>query len=192
MEKVLFCRDFAFFCNRRFLILLWGMAILLLVLQWFIAYHIYFFAGWDPGIVVGNAYYIAAGEQKVGDFWYYSQYTNQIMVTAVLAWIQELPCFLGYDTLAYFACILVDCGLVNLAGFFTALSLCNSFTCFYTVCCSCGDFSLDRSSLYRHIQYSISISGVLSLFESPGGRIKKAGTAFMVFNRSVWQVWHDD
>ena len=36
------------FLNRRFLLLLWGMSALLLTAQIFIAYHIYFFAGWDP------------------------------------------------------------------------------------------------------------------------------------------------
>lgn len=122
-RKCAFIQKLSDFCNRRFLFLLWGMAILLLAFQWFISYHIYFFAGWDPSIVVGSSYYIAAGEHKVGDFWYYSQYTNQIAVTALLGWIQELPCFLGYNTWAYFVCILVDCMLVNLAGVFAALSL---------------------------------------------------------------------
>lgn len=122
-RKCAFMRKVSGFINRKFLILLYVMSVLLLILQWFISYHIYFFAGWDPSIVVGMSYYIAAGEQTVGDFWYYSQYTNQIAVTAVLAWIQELPCFLGYNTLAYFVCIMVDCGLVNLAGVFAALSL---------------------------------------------------------------------
>lgn len=122
-KKYAFMRKVSSFINRRFLLLLLGMSALLLALQWFISFHIYFFAGWDPSIVVGMSYYIAAGEQTVGDFWYFSQYTNQIAITAVLAWIQELPCFLGYNTWAYFVCILVDCGLINLAGFFAALSL---------------------------------------------------------------------
>lgn len=118
-----FVRKVTGFINRNFLLLLLSMSFFLLFVQWFISYHIYFFAGWDPSIVVGMAYYIAAGEQTIGDFWYFSQYTNQIALTAVLAWIQELPCFLGYNTLAYFVCIMVDCGLVNLAGVFSALSL---------------------------------------------------------------------
>lgn len=122
-KKCAFMRKLSVFCNRRFLLLLWIMAVLLLAVQWFISYHIYFFAGWDPSIVVGLSYYIAAGESTVGDFWYYSQYTNQIAVTAVLALIQELPCFLGYNTWAYFVCILADCILINLAGVFAALSL---------------------------------------------------------------------
>ena len=121
-KKCAFMRRVSSFINRRFLLLLFGMFALLLALQWFISFHIYFFAGWDPSIVVGMSYYIAAGENTVGDFWYYSQYTNQIAITAVLALIQELPCFLGYNTWAYFVCILVDCGLVNLAGLFAALS----------------------------------------------------------------------
>lgn len=122
-KKCAFMRKISSFCHRRFLILLWAMSALLLAVQWFISYHIYFMAGWDPSIVVGTAYYIAAGERTIGDFWYYSQYTNQIAVTAVLAWIQELPCFLGRNAAAYLVCILVDCGLVNLAGVFAALSL---------------------------------------------------------------------
>lgn len=122
-KKCAFMRKAAGFIDRNFLLLLLPMSFLLLIIQWFISYHIYFFAGWDPSIVVGMSYYIAAGEQTVGDFWYFSQYTNQIALTAVLAWIQELPCFLGYNTLAYFVCIMVDCGLVNLAGVFAALSL---------------------------------------------------------------------
>lgn len=122
-KKCAFMRKISSFINRKFLILLWTMSALLLAAQWFISYHIYFFAGWDPSIVVGMSYYIAAGEQTIEDFWYFSQYTNQIALTAVLAWIQELPCFLGYNTWAYLVCILVDCGLVNLAGVFAALSL---------------------------------------------------------------------
>ncbi len=122
-KKCAFMGKASRFINKRFLLLLWGSAALLLAVQWFISFHIYFFAGWDPSIVVGSSYYIAAGERLVGDFYYYSQYTNQIAVTAVLAWIQELPCFLGYNSWAYFVCILVDCGLVNLAGVFAALSL---------------------------------------------------------------------
>lgn len=122
-KKCAFMQKLSGFLHRRFLILLWAMSAILLMAQWFISYHIYFMAGWDPSIVVGSAYYIAAGEHTVGDFWYYSQYTNQIAVTAVLAWIQELPCFLGYNTWAYFVCILADCMLVNLAGVFAALSL---------------------------------------------------------------------
>lgn len=122
-KKCAFMRKLSSFCHRRFLALLWGMSVLLLAVQWFISYHIYFLAGWDPSIVVGSAYYIAAGEQTIGEFWYYSQYTNQIAVTAVLALIQEIPCFLGRNAAAYLVCILVDCVLVNLAGVFAALSL---------------------------------------------------------------------
>lgn len=122
-RKCAFMHKLCDFCNQKFLILLWGMALVLFAVQWFISYHIYFFAGWDPSIVVGYAYYIAAGEKTVGDFWYYSQYTNQIPVTALLGWIQELPCFLGYNVWAYYVCILVDCALINLAGVFAALSL---------------------------------------------------------------------
>lgn len=122
-RKCPFMKRLSGFFNRKFLMLLGGMSVLLLAVQVFISYHIYFFAGWDPSIVVGMSYYIAAGEQTVGDFWYYSQYTNQIAVTAVLAWIQELPCFMGYNGLAYYTCILVDCVLINLAGVFAALSL---------------------------------------------------------------------
>ncbi len=122
-KKCAFMKKAGNFIDRRFLWLLWILSGLLLGVQWFISYHIYFMAGWDPSIVVGSSYYIATGEKTIGDFWYYSQYTNQIAVTAVLAWIQELPCFLGYNTWAYFVCIMVDCGLVNLAGVFAALSL---------------------------------------------------------------------
>ena len=122
-KKCAFMKKAAAFCNRNFIRILKTAAVVLLAVQWFISYHIYFQAGWDPSIVVGSAYYIAAGEHKIGDFWYYSQYTNQIAVTAVLAWIQELPCFLGKNTLAYFVCVAVDCVLVDLAGVFAALSL---------------------------------------------------------------------
>ena len=55
-KKCAFMKKAGNFIDRRFLWLLWLSSGLLLGVQWFISYHIYFMAGWDPSIVVGSSY----------------------------------------------------------------------------------------------------------------------------------------
>lgn len=111
------------FADKRFFQILFSLAILLLALQWFLSYHIFFLAGWDVNLVSGFAYYIANNMDRIGNFYYFSQYTNNIAITAILALIQELPCRLGVSmTNCYLVCVLADCVLINTAGVLAALS----------------------------------------------------------------------
>ncbi len=110
-------------CGKHFGVCLLGMSVCLLALQLLLAYEIYFMTGWDAGIVHSVAYSVAAGTGEVGDFYYYSQYVNNIAITFVLAVIQKIAMWIGLGTRSYFVCVAAGCLFVNLACVFTALSV---------------------------------------------------------------------
>ena len=110
-------------CRRHFGASLFGMSVCLLAVQLLLAYEIYFMTGWDAGIVYSVANDVASGIGEVGDFYYYSQYVNNIAITFVLAVIQEAAMLIGLGSRSYFVCVAAGCLMVNLACVFTALAI---------------------------------------------------------------------
>lgn len=110
------------FLNRHFTVILAGCGLLLLLLELGLSYLIYFQTGWDVSIVTGMAAKIAHGE-GIGDFYYYSQYVNNIVVTYLLSLVWKISILLGMEGRAYYLCIAAGCTAVTLAGEFTALSI---------------------------------------------------------------------
>ncbi len=108
-------------CGKHFGMCLLGLSVSLLALQLLLAYEIYFMTGWDAGIVYSVAESVASGAGKVGDFYYYSQYVNNIGITFVLTLIQKVAIWIGLGSRSYFACVAAGCLTVNLACVFTAL-----------------------------------------------------------------------
>lgn len=121
-RKVCFYGTIRQFCNLHFTGLLVCASILLLLLQSFISYHIYFISGWDVSIVTGYADQIANGSGIIGDYYYYSQYPHNIGITFVLALVQKFAYITGLEVQRYLVCIIFGCIQVTLAGIFTALS----------------------------------------------------------------------
>ena len=99
------------------------LCVLLFVLQVYIAHHLYFIAGWDVAIVTGTADWLWTGERGIGSEYYFSQYPNNVAIVYILAVIYQVAVKLGFEVYRYFVTILVDCVLIDLAGFFVALSV---------------------------------------------------------------------
>lgn len=110
-------------CGKHFVVCLLCISVCLFALQLLLAYEIYFMTGWDAGIVYSMANEIAAGVGEVGDFYYYSQYVNNIGITFVLAVIQKVAMCVGLGSRSYFVCVAASCLTVNLACVFTSLSV---------------------------------------------------------------------
>lgn len=104
-----------------FYILLWGMSGLLLLLQVFISYHLYFIAGWDVSIVTGVADWIWLEAGSVGEHFYFSQYTNNVGIVYVLAVVSRIAERIGLKVTHYLVLVLVDCVMINLSGVLAAL-----------------------------------------------------------------------
>lgn len=77
LRKIQFKKD----CWKIILVL----SVVLCVVQIFICYHIYFLAGWDPGIVAKNADYLASGQSSQLEMWYFSKYPNNCLLTIIYA-----------------------------------------------------------------------------------------------------------
>ncbi len=108
--------------NKYFYGLLWSGFFIGLCIQVLIAYHIYFYAGWDVSIVVGTADELTAGIGGIGDFYYYSQYTNNIGIVAILALIQKVVTGIGFlPTQCYLFCVIAGCVMISFSGLLTAL-----------------------------------------------------------------------
>lgn len=81
-------------------------------------FHAYFMTGWDAGLVLYNAYMLAA-YQVVPDFTYYSNYPNNIFITEIFAAVIRVFRALvgdpGIDRCAYIL-IVIQCMLNTCAG----------------------------------------------------------------------------
>lgn len=111
------------YIDKYFYWILIGFSILMLVFQWIYTQKVYFHAGWDVSIVLGSADKICMGKELIGEHYYYSQYTNNIAIVYILSHMQKLAVQIGMEPHRYLFCAIADCVLVNLAGFFTALSV---------------------------------------------------------------------
>ena len=95
---------------------------LLLVVQVFVAWHIFFRTGWDVKALVDNA--IAyADTGKLSSLAYYSTYPNNLLLTWMLAQIYKLSVFLGATTGYYFIWVIIGCIGVNLSGLLIVLTI---------------------------------------------------------------------
>lgn len=111
------------FISSHFHFLLWCMSGILLVVQIFISYHLYFIAGWDVSIVTGAADWIWTGTQGIEDFYYFSMYPNNIAIVYFFALISKAAVILGWEVYRYFVLVVVDCILINLSGVFVSLAM---------------------------------------------------------------------
>lgn len=102
---------------RIFLIILFAVVA---ILQIVLITHTYFYTDWDVKVIreiVNN--YIKEGSIK--DNFYLSIYPNNILLTAILAFIKKLP-FIGKY---YLTTLIFNAGIVNISGILTALTIKN-------------------------------------------------------------------
>lgn len=89
---------------------------ILFFIQLIIAYCIYFDTGWDAGAIDNLANtFVANGNLSKSE--YLSLYPNNMLLTAILAFIKTIPFFGKY----HFTIVAINVALVNLAGFFTVI-----------------------------------------------------------------------
>lgn len=88
------------------------------IMQAVYCFHAYFMTGWDAGLVLYNAYMLAAYD-VIPDFTYYSNYPNNIFITEIFAAVIRLFRALvgdpGVDRCAY-VLIVLQCALNTCAG----------------------------------------------------------------------------
>lgn len=82
-----------------------------------------FYSGWDVSIVSGTAYNLQ-NEEPIGNFWYYSVYTNNVPVSYILYrvydWARNNP---GYPYNGEFAWIQLNNILMCIAGFASCMTV---------------------------------------------------------------------
>lgn len=92
------------------------LAVLLLVLQMYIAKNIYFITSWDPGIIVNAANAIANGTGE-DISWYYNMFPNNIFITYLYAIIIRFNGVFNLFEDYYFALIAVQCLLSAITAY---------------------------------------------------------------------------
>ena len=105
--------------ERGFYIILALIFLLAFILQLFISFNIYFYSGWDVGIVTDTAYNMAA--RKVFEFpaSYYEIYPNNLFITYFLVVLFRI----GFKVIPShpYALVLVTNNLAVCAGIFLAV-----------------------------------------------------------------------
>lgn len=125
---------------------IWGMnpdhivllgSVVLLFVQLFISYHIYFATGWDAGgYVLPTARMIASGESVASMNFYFARYPNNILMVWLFSLIMRLkdiiPWLARFNDLSLI--ILLNCLISSLTGFLTYKAvkklLCSSWAVF--------------------------------------------------------------
>jgi len=96
---------------------------LLLSVQFRLTNHIWFGPGWDVSIVMGEAHNIAFNGGHL-EHYYFSQYTNNIFLVAILSWVKKLWIVMDWVWIyPILRCAYVGCIIVNLSGLFMVLSV---------------------------------------------------------------------
>ncbi len=108
------------FFNKYFVIIICVISFLMYFVQRYIAESTYFFTGWDVSIIFYTAKQVAEGS-KIGYFFYYSQYTNNIIPVVILSKIMNFIMDHNIGTDLLLTCIEVDCILMNISALLTAL-----------------------------------------------------------------------
>ena len=98
--------------------------IVLLILQLFIAYSIYFYTGWDASTIRNTAFQIVEHPEKIAQEFkhYYSFHVNQTTMAILLGYIMRFFFNLGISNF-YFGTVILSVLSVNLTGFFSTMSL---------------------------------------------------------------------
>ena len=106
------------FLQKYYSVFLTAGCIGLLAAEWYISWQMLFYAGWDVSIVSGSADHIWKEGGGIGNFYYYSQYTNNIAIVSILSLVRSIYVH-GRELLGqyyYFATVWVGCLQITLAG----------------------------------------------------------------------------
>ena len=100
-----------------------GAQLVLLIIQLFISYNIYFYTGWDASTIRNTAFQIIEHPELVAEEFkhYYSFHVNQTTMAIILGYIMRFFYNLGISNF-YFGTVVVSVICVNLTGLFSTLS----------------------------------------------------------------------
>ncbi len=98
--------------------------IVLLMIQLFISYNIYFFTGWDASTIRNTAFQIIEHPELIAENFrhYYSFHVNQTTMAIILGYIMKFFYNLGIQNF-YFGTVVVSVLSINLTGLFSTLSV---------------------------------------------------------------------
>jgi len=116
-----FYRNIKLSINLKALIIL---QIILLIIQIFIAYSIYFYTGWDASTIRNTAFMMVEHPGQIAEAFrlYYSYHVNQTTMAIILGQIMKVFFKMGVINF-YFGTVLVSVFIVNLSGLFMTLSI---------------------------------------------------------------------
>ena len=109
--------------KKRFVLGVWCWAAVLFAVQAVIARQIYFYTGWDAEIVYVIAHQLATEGGSLSWYDYYYIYPNNVWLTAILMAVIRITIMMGFSENIYYACILVGCALITLAGVLTVFTV---------------------------------------------------------------------
>jgi len=98
--------------------------IILLIVQLFIAYNIYFYTGWDASTIRNTAFMMVEHPEQIAEAFrlYYSYHVNQTTMAVILGLVMRLFFNFGIGNF-YFGTVLISVLIVNLSGFFMTLNI---------------------------------------------------------------------
>lgn len=105
---------------RNVMLIIGVLSLILLAIQIFYAYEIYFETGWDCRALVIKAQELAFEGKLIGDEHYFSLYPNNAFLVGIFAGILKLVAAFGINNAPYFPLIIVGCILVTLSGYLMA------------------------------------------------------------------------
>ena len=103
-------------CN----ILLIAACIILLIIQLYIAYNIYFLSGWDVSILRNTSTDLANQQllnSQYVNYGYFTRYPNNVFLTFIFTIIKEIAIFLKIENLD-FSLVVISVLLVNISAWF--------------------------------------------------------------------------
>lgn len=109
-KKSWFCR----YCSR----IIAAASVLLGIFILIASYHYYFKTGWDPWVLIRNAYKIAHDEMETFEHWYYSIYPNNVLLTYLFSLLIKYSSMLGIDNY-YYVLICFQCVLCAVGAYLT-------------------------------------------------------------------------
>lgn len=97
---------------------------ILLVIQLFISYNIYFYTGWDASTIRNTAFLMVEHPDQVAETFrnYYSFHVNQTTMAIILGLIMRFFYSLNINNF-YFGTVIVNILIVNISGFLMTLSV---------------------------------------------------------------------
>lgn len=113
-------------CGERLFKYKWILFVLLCLLQIYVCYHIYFFTGWDPGYeVLPSAQALAWGMPERADSYYFSMYSNNIMLTLLFSYVLKAGRIFGLGNISDGSGLMLLNGVQCVLSSITGYLICN-------------------------------------------------------------------